>query len=72
MRDATLLGLRLTLGGYLAVHGAQKLFGSFDGPGLEKTGAGFERLGLKPGKAFAGLAGGAELGAWVRTGKRSR
>jgi putative oxidoreductase len=67
MRDATLLGLRLTLGGYLAVHGAQKLFGSFDGPGLEKTGAGFERLGLKPGKAFAGLAGGAELVGGILT-----
>lgn len=61
MRDTALLGLRLTLGGYLAAHGAQKLFGSFGGPGLDKAGAGFERLGLKPGKVFAGLAGGAEL-----------
>ena len=57
MRDSRLLGLRLTLGGYLATHGAQKLFGSFDGPGLDKTGAGFEQLGLKPGKAFAALGG---------------
>ncbi|MGO8875180.1 MAG: DoxX family protein [Acidimicrobiales bacterium] len=61
MRDTALLGLRLTLGGYLAAHGAQKLFGSFGGPGLDKAGAGFEHLGLKPGKAFAGLAGGSEL-----------
>ena len=40
MRDVTLLGARLVLGGYLAVHGAQKLFGAFGGSGLEKTGAG--------------------------------
>jgi putative oxidoreductase len=67
MRDSALLGLRLTLGGYLAVHGAQKLFGSFDGHGLEKTGAGFEHLGLKPGKAFAALAGGSEFAGGLLT-----
>ena len=67
MRDSTLLGLRLTLGGYLAVHGAQKLFGSFDGPGLDKTGVGFARLGLKPGKAFAALAGGSEFAGGILT-----
>jgi putative oxidoreductase len=67
MRNSALLGLRLTLGGYLAVHGAQKLFGSFDGPGLEKTGAGFEHLGLQPGKAFAALAGGSELAGGILT-----
>ena len=61
MSDSALLGLRLSLGSYLAVHGAQKLFGHFDGPGLDQAGAGFEHLGLKPGKAFAALAGGSEL-----------
>jgi len=50
MRNAALLGTRLALGSYLAVHGAQKLFGVFDGPGLEKAGAGFDRIGLSPGK----------------------
>ena len=34
MRDVILLGSRLVLGAYLAVHGAQKLFGAFGGPGL--------------------------------------
>jgi len=29
MRDAVLLGARMVLGGYLAVHDAQKLFGTF-------------------------------------------
>lgn len=67
MRDSTLLGVRLTLGGYLAVHGAQKLFGSFGGAGLEKTGVFFERLGLKPGPAFAALAGGSELAGGILT-----
>ena len=67
MRDFALLGLRLTLGGYLAVHGAQKLFGSFDGPGLDKSAAAFEHLGLKPGKAFASLAGGSELAGGILT-----
>jgi putative oxidoreductase len=67
MHDSVVLGLRVTLGGYLAVHGAQKLFGSFDGPGLDQAGAGFEYLGLKPGKAFAALAAGSELTGGVLT-----
>ena len=67
MLDYTLLGLRLTLGGYLAAHGAQKLFGSLDGPGLEKAAAGFERMGLAPGKAFAALAGGSEFAGGILT-----
>ncbi len=67
MRDTGLLSLRLTLGGYLAVHGAQKLFGHFDGPGLDKAGAGFEHMGLRPGKAFATLAATSELGGGLLT-----
>jgi putative oxidoreductase len=67
MRDAALLGLRLTLGGYLAAHGAQKLFGTFDGPGLEKAAVGFEHMGLKPGKAFATLAAGSEFAGGILT-----
>src|ERR1700683_1546054 len=71
MRDSALLGLRLTLGGCLAAHGAQKLFGSFGGPGLDKAGAGFEHIGLKPGKAFAALAGGSELAGGILTAARA-
>ena len=48
MRDVILLGTRLVLGSYLAVHGAQKLFGAFGGPGLDKAGTGFDRIGLSP------------------------
>jgi putative oxidoreductase len=67
MRNVMLLGTRLVLGSYLAVHGAQKLFGAFGGPGLERAGAGFERIGLTPGKPMAALAGATELGGGVLT-----
>jgi putative oxidoreductase len=67
MRDVALLGARLVVGGYLAVHGAQKLFGAFGGSGLHKTGAGFERIGLSPGKPMAALAGATELGGGLLT-----
>jgi putative oxidoreductase len=67
MRDVMLLGTRLVLGSYLAVHGAQKLFGAFGGGGLDKTAVGFERIGLTPGKHMAALAGATELGGGVLT-----
>ena len=57
MKDAGLLAMRLTTGGLLAGHGAQKLFGSFGGYGLEGTGGWLESLGLKPGKTWAAMAG---------------
>jgi putative oxidoreductase len=61
MRDTGLLGLRLTLGSYLAAHGSQKLFGALEGPGLETTATHFQHLGLQPGRAMAALAGGSEF-----------
>ncbi len=67
MRNAVLLGTRLVVGGYLAVHGAQKLFGAFGGAGLEKAGAGFDRIGLRPGRHMAAAAGITELGGGVLT-----
>jgi putative oxidoreductase len=67
LRNIAQLGGRVVLGGYIAVHGAQKLFGAFDGPGLAKTGAGFAGLGLKPGKPMATLAGVSELAGGVLT-----
>lgn len=67
MRNVMLLGARLVLGGYMVVHGAQKLFGSFGGHGLEKTAAGFESMGLTPGKEMATLAGATELGGGLLT-----
>jgi putative oxidoreductase len=67
MRSIGLLITRLIFGSYLAVHGAQKLFGSFGGHGLDATGAGFESMGMKPGKVMAGIAGASELGGGVLT-----
>lgn len=43
-----LLILRLVVGLTLAVHGTQKLFGWFSGPGLAKLKVGFEKQGYKP------------------------
>jgi putative oxidoreductase len=67
MRHVGLLVARVVLGGYLMVHGAQKLFGWFDGPGLDKVAAGFEKRGLRPGKLMAAAAGAAELGGGILT-----
>src|ERR1039458_4081680 len=67
MRNVGLLAARTVLGGYLAVHGAQKLFGSFGGPGLDATAAGFEAMGMRPAKAMATLASASELGGGVLT-----
>jgi putative oxidoreductase len=67
IRDITLLAGRAVLGGYLAAHGAQKLFGAFGGHGLGPTAAGFERLGLRPGRVTATAAGLSELGGGLLT-----
>src|SRR5215203_4054926 len=67
MSNLAALLLRLVLGGLLAGHGAQKLFGSFSGPGLEGTSGFMEMLGLKPGRPWAVLAGLSEFGGGVLT-----
>lgn len=61
-RDLGLLALRLGVGGTLFAHGAQKLFGWFGGHGLAGTGAFFESVGFRPGRANAVLAGLGEAG----------
>lgn len=67
MGNLAALVLRLVLGGLLAGHGAQKLFGHFSGPGLEGTSGFMEMLGLKPGRPWAVLAGASEFGGGVLT-----
>jgi putative oxidoreductase len=52
------LAVRGTLGPLFVGHGTQKLFGWFDGHGLDATAGGFESMGLRPGKRHA-IAGGA-------------
>jgi len=61
-RDLGLLGLRLGVGGTLAAHGAQKLFGWFGGAGLDKTAVMFDQIGFRPGKVNAIAAGLGEAG----------
>lgn len=66
-RDLGFLILRLTTGGLLAGHGAQKLFGWFGGHGLRGTGGWLESLGLRPGSRWASLAGFSEFSGGLLT-----
>src|SRR3954447_16714270 len=61
-QDFGLLLLRAGLGGTLAAHGTQKLFGWFGGHGLEGTSGGMEAMGFLPAKTSALLAGLGETG----------
>ncbi len=63
--DLGLLALRLTAGGLMTGHGAQKLFGAFGGFGVEGTAGWLGSMGLKPPKLWAYMAGGSELGSGV-------
>ena len=63
--DFGILLLRSVVGLTMAAHGAQKLFGWFGGPGLEKVAVGFEQLGFVPGRRHARLAGITEVGGGV-------
>src|SRR4051794_16810012 len=67
MTDLGLLALRLSAGGLMAGHGAQKLFGSFGGKGLAGTAGMLESIGLKPSKQWAALAGASEFGSGLLT-----
>ena len=60
--DFGLLVLRLVVGALFIGHGTQKLFGWFDGHGVEGTGGFMESLGYRPGKRYAMLGGVAEAG----------
>jgi putative oxidoreductase len=59
--NIALLVLRIVVGLSFAGHGAQKLFGFSGGHGLEGTAAGFERMGLRPARLNALVAGSAEF-----------
>jgi putative oxidoreductase len=61
------LALRLAVGGLLAGHGAQKLFGWFGGPGLEGTSGWLASIGYQPAKSWATLAGLSEFGGGALT-----
>lgn len=59
--------LRASVGGLLAGHGAQKLFGWFGGYGLQGTAGWMESMGLKPGQLWATSASASEFGGGALT-----
>lgn len=65
--DLGLLGLRATAGGLMAGHGAQKLFGVFEGPGLQGTQGFMKALGLEPAQPWALTAALGEFGGGALT-----
>jgi putative oxidoreductase len=67
VNDSAPLVVRLAQESLMAGHGAQKLFGSFGGHGLEATGGFMEMLGLRPGRPWAYVAGLSEFGGGLLT-----
>ena len=63
LNESAPMVVRVVQGSLMAGHGAQKLFGSFGGPGLEGTSGFMEMLGMRPGRPWAYLAGLSEFGA---------
>jgi putative oxidoreductase len=55
------LAPRIAAGAIFAAHGAQKLFGWFNGYGLEATAGWMASIGIEPGMLMAILAGSAEF-----------
>lgn len=74
MRDWASLPLRFGLGIMFALHGAQKVFGFFGGPGIAQFSGFIKSLGFVPAGLFAWLAAYGELiggmllilGLWTR------
>jgi putative oxidoreductase len=67
LADVGSLALRLTLGGLLAGHGAQKLFGWFGGDGFDEISKWLGSLGFRPARLWTALAGLSEFGGGVLT-----
>ena len=67
MTDLARLIVRLVMGGLLAGHGAQKLFGWFGGGGPEGTAGMMESLDMRPAPRWAFLAGASEFGGGLLT-----
>jgi putative oxidoreductase len=65
-----LTALCATVGAIFVAHGTQKLFGWFNGPGIDGMAQGLESMGVRPGKRNAVIAGVSETagGAMLATG----
>lgn len=70
MHDAALLLARAVVGGSIAAHGAQKLFGWFGGPGVEGASQMFGSLGFQRPETMARVASVTEIasGLMIATG----
>lgn len=60
--DVALLILRIGVGLIFAVHGAQKLFGVWSGPGFAGWTAAMNHMGYRPAGVFAAVSAVAEFG----------
>lgn len=63
--DLALIVVRIALAWVFIVYGAQKLFGSFHGQGIDGTAQFMASEGLKPGRFFAYLGGIIEFGGAI-------
>ncbi len=63
--DLGLLVVRLALGATFVAHGAQKVFGWWEGPGFAKWSGAIARMGLRPALLWAAISSGIELGGGV-------
>jgi putative oxidoreductase len=62
LNDTGLLIIRVAVGLIVAGHGAQKLFGWFEGPGIEGFAGMTSKIGLRPARFWAFMAGISEFG----------
>ncbi|WP_447003905.1 DoxX family protein [Saccharothrix isguenensis] len=63
--DIGLLVLRLVLGGAFVMHGSQKVFGLFGGPGIDGFTATLQSIGFREPRILAWVTGVTELGGGV-------
>jgi putative oxidoreductase len=64
--DVALIAARATLGLIFVYHGARRLFGAFDGPGIHESAKFFaDTAGLSPGTFFAVLSGTIEFAGGI-------
>lgn len=61
--DLGLLLLRVALGGIFLLHGSQKLFGAFGGPGPDGFAQSLSKMGFEQSAVLSLVTGGTELGA---------